>query len=303
MTAKLSGLWPPVATPFDADGNADTGRQVAHSRRLLEDGAHGLAILGTTSEANSLSLDDRRRVIDAHIDAGIEPAKLLPGTGACAIEDAVTLSRHAGRAGVAAVLLLPPFYYKNATDDGLYAFVAAMIDQLGADVPPIMLYHIPQMATFGWSPDLIGRLVAAYPEVIVGIKDSAGKAEDTLALIRDFPDLAVFPGAEVYLLSALRAGGAGCISATANINATGIRALIDHWQDAEADGRQADLLVVRKAFERHGMIPALKVALAERYGDPQWRAVRPPLLPLDDAARAGLLAEPAVARLLSTEPA
>ncbi|MCP4383757.1 MAG: dihydrodipicolinate synthase family protein [Hyphomicrobiales bacterium] len=303
MTSKPTGLWPPVATPYDEDGGVDMARLIRHSQALLADGAAGLAVLGTTSEANSLSLVERRNVIDAHVDAGIDPARLLPGTGSCAIGDAAELTRHAGQVGVAAVLLLPPFYYKNATDEGLYAFTSALIEQVGADVPPIMLYHIPQMATLGWSSELIGRLHRAFPDVIVGVKDSAGNADDTIALVEDHPDLAIFPGAEVYLLRALRAGAAGCISASANINAAGIADLINHWQDADADKRQADLIAVRKAAERRGMIPALKAILAERYGDPGWRMVRPPLLPLNEASRAELLADPVIRGLLATEPA
>jgi 4-hydroxy-tetrahydrodipicolinate synthase len=157
MKPALAGLWPPVATPFRADGAVDTVRLVKHSRTLLSDGAHGLAVLGTTSEANSLTLDERRRVIDAHLEGGIEATRLLPGTGACAVDDAVALTRHAAEIGAAAVLLLPPFYYKKVTDDGLFNFVSAVIERSGARVPRILLYHIPPMASIGWSIDLVGR--------------------------------------------------------------------------------------------------------------------------------------------------
>ncbi|MCB1487148.1 MAG: dihydrodipicolinate synthase family protein [Bauldia sp.] len=298
MTPALTGLWPPVATPFGPDGDVDLPRLVRHSKTLLADGAHGLALLGTTSEANSLTLDERRRVIDAHVEGGIDPARLLPGTGACAIGDAVTLTRHAGEIGAAAVLLLPPFYYKNATDEGIYAFVSTVIERAGADAPRIMLYHIPQMAGLGWSLELIERLKTAFPEIVVGIKDSAGKYDHTEALVEAFPGFSVFPGAEVYLLKALRVGAAGCISASANINARGIRALLDRWQEPEADALQEELITIRKAAEGYGMIPAVKAILAERYGDPVWRSPRLPLLPIDETARKALLAEPAIVGLL-----
>ena len=237
-------------------------------------------------------------MIDAHVEAGIEPGRLMPGTGACAIDDAVALTRHAGTIGAAAVLLLPPFYYKNATDDGLYAFVSTLIERAGDKVPRIMLYHIPQMAGLGWSIELIGRLRGGFPGIIAGIKDSAGNADHTVALIDAFPRFAVFPGAEVYLLKALTAGAAGCISASANINARGIRAMLDHWKDAGAEARQAELNAVRKAVESRGMIPSLKAVLAERYRDPAWLALRPPLLRIKEQARAELLADPAIVRLL-----
>ena len=298
MTPALTGLWPPVATPFGANGEVDLARLVRHSKTLLADGAHGLALLGTTSEANSLTVDERRKVIDAHLEAGIDAAHFLPGTGACAIGDAVALTRYAGEVGAAAVLLLPPFYYKNATDEGLYAFVSKVIERAGAQAPRIMLYHIPQMAGLGWSIELIGRLKAAFPEIVVGIKDSAGKYDHTAALIEAFPGFSVFPGAEVYLLKALRAGAAGCISASANINARGIRGLLDRWQGPGAEALQEELIAVRKAVESHGMIPSLKAVLAERYRDPVWLAVRLPLLPITEEARAAVLADPAITGLL-----
>lgn len=304
MATPLAGLWPPVSTPFRPDGGVDAARLVRHSKRLLADGAHGLAILGTTSEANSLTLDERRRVIDAHVEAGIPAERLMPGTGACAVGDAIALSRHAGEIGAAAVLLLPPFYYKKVSDDGLFEFTARLIEGCGANAPRIMLYHIPPVAMVGWSAELIARLRTAFPGIIAGMKDSSGDADNTLAMIAAFPgDFAVFPGAEVYLLRALRAGAAGCISASANINTAGIRALCDRWREPDAEALQAELVAVRKAVESRVMIPALKAVLAERYQDAGWLTVRPPLLPIPEATRAELLADPAIVRLLATVPA
>jgi 4-hydroxy-tetrahydrodipicolinate synthase len=304
MATPLAGLWPPVSTPFHADGAVDTVRLVRHAKQLLADGAHGLAILGTTSEANSLTLDERRQVIDAHLEAGIPADRLLPGTGACAVGDAVALSRHAGEIGAAAVLLLPPFYYKKVSDDGLFAFVSRLIEGCGGHAPRIMLYHIPPVAMVGWSAELIERLRRAFPGLIAGMKDSSGDADNTLAMIKAFPEnFAVFPGAEVYLLRALQAGAVGCISASANINAAGIRRLYDRWREPEAEALQAELNAVRKAVESRVMIPALKAVLAERYRDAGWLTVRPPLLPISESARAELLADPAIVRLLEKAPA
>ncbi len=303
MKPALAGLWPPVATSFRPDGAVDTGRLVKHSRTLLSDGAHGLALLGTTSEANSLTLDERRRVIDDHLEGGIEAERLLPGTGACAIDDAVALTRHAAEIGAAGVLLLPPFYYKKVTDDGLFNFVSAVIERCGASVPRVLLYHIPPIASVGWSLELIGRLRQAYPDVIVGMKDSSGDFDHTKRMIEAFPGFAVFPGAEVNAAKAMQAGAAGCISASANINAFGIRRLLDGWRRPEADRLQAELNEVRKAVESRVMIPALKAVLAARYDDPAWLTVRPPLMKISDASRAELLADPAIVRLLEAVPA
>lgn len=296
--AILAGLWPPVATPFADDGTVDEERLIRHSRILIAEGARGLAILGTTSEANSLTLDERRRVIDAHVEAGIPASQLLPGTGACAIGDAASLTRHAGEIGAAGVLLLPPFYYKNVSDDGLFAFVAAVIERAGPRVPRIMLYHIPPMAAVGWSIDLVGRLLEAFPGVIAGMKDSSSNLDHTRQVIAAFPEFAVFPGAEVYLVKALAAGAAGCISATANINAAAIAELINRWQDPDADQHQAALNAVRKTVDRYDRIAAIKAVLAARNRDTTWLNVRPPLMQIDPAARSALLSDSAIVALL-----
>ena len=295
MTRALTGLWPPVATPFGENGAVDTARIVQHSKAMLADGAEGLAVLGTTSEANSLTLDERRRIIDAHVEGGIEADRLMPGVGACAVDDVVTLSRHAHDIGASGVLMLPPFYYKKVPDDGVFEFFARVVDKLGAKAPPIMLYHIPPMAAVGFSLDLIGRLTEAYPEIIVGMKDSSGDAENTLSVIKAFPNFAVFPGAEVYLVRVMAAGARGCISATANVNAAGIRNLFRQWQSPDAEPLQQEVNAVRKAVERYGNIPGCKAILADRYRDPSWNNVRPPLVALGEMAIAGLLADPAIA--------
>lgn len=298
MTKALTGLWPPVATPFDEGGAVDTTRLLRHSRALLANGASGLAILGTTSEANSLTLEERRLVIQAHVEGGIPASKLLPGTGACAIDDAVALTRLAGSIGVAAVLLLPPFYYKKVSDDGLFTFVATVIERCGGRVPKIMLYHIPQLAGAGWSIELTARLRDAFPEIIAGMKNSSGDYAHTKSMIEAFPDLAIFPGAETYLIKAMADGASGCISATANINAAAISHFLTHWNTPGADTMQERLNAVRKAAEGRVMIPSLKAVLAERYRDPAWRMVRPPLMPASEATRAELLSDPAIAALL-----
>jgi 4-hydroxy-tetrahydrodipicolinate synthase len=300
MSRALGGLWPPVCTPFRDDGSIDPQKIVRHSKAMLADGAEGLAILGTTSEANSLSLDERRQIIDAHVEGGIEADRLLPGVGACAVDDVVTLARHAYDIGASGVLMLPPFYYKKVPDDGIFTFFARVIEKLGAKAPRIMLYHIPPMAAVGFSLDLIGRLIEAFPDVVVGIKDSSGDAENTLSVIKAFPDFAVFPGAEVYLVRAMKAGARGCISATANVNAAGISNLLRQWQSSDAAHLQEEVNAVRKAIESRGNIPGCKAILADRYGDATWGNVRPPLVALGAKAKAELLADSAIAKLKET---
>lgn len=303
MQPPLAGLWTPSATPFHADGSINTGRLIEHCKSLLADGSTGLAILGTTSEANSLTVAERRLIIDSCADAGIAPERLMPGTGATALEDAVALTRHAGELGCAGVLLLPPFYYKKVSDEGLFAFVAQLIERVGAKVPRILLYHIPPIAVVGWSIDLVGRLVEAFPGIVAGMKDSAGDFDHVVEMIDTFPGFAVFPGAERHLLQGMQAGAVGCISASANINARGIAGLIHHWREADAGRRQDDANLIRNAVESRGLIPSIKAVLAARYGDETWRALRPPLMALGADTRRELLADPAITALLETVPA
>src|ERR1700719_3961865 len=274
----FAGVLVPVLTPFTANGEPDAGRFVAFCKWLLDQGADGLAIFGTTSEANSIA-------------AGVPAAKLMPGTGACSMTEAAILARHAVGHGCGGVLLLPPFYYKGMPDDGIFAFVSSVIDEVASPALRVYLYHIPPVAQVGYSLDLVGRLIGAYPENVVGLKDSSGDWTNPAALLDRFPGFAVFPGSEVFLLDALRKGGAGCITASGNVNVPGIRKVYENWRGPQADALQAEITTLRKALQAYPMIPALKRIVAHFHDDPDWAAVRPPLVPLDQAQSSALIAD------------
>jgi len=277
----MQGVLAPVLTPFDRDLNPDVPRFARFCRSLLEEGCTALAPFGTTSEANSLSLDERERMLDAVLDAGIPAEKLIPGTGCCALPDTARLSRKAARAGCAGVLMLPPFYYKSVTEEGLFRSFAEAIDRAAEPRLRVYLYHIPQVSHAGIPLPVIERLLKAYPGIVVGIKDSSGDFENTRAMLRAFPAFEVFVGSEKFLLANLREGGAGCITATANLNAKAIaRAFRERTEE-----RQREIEAVRAAFECFPLIAGLKEALAARAGDPSWRAVRPPLVELTPEQR------------------
>ena len=284
------GVLPPVVTPFTADLEPDREAFVAHCRWLLGQGADGLAVFGTTSEANSLSGDERMALLDALVEDGVDPGALMPGTGCCAITDSLRLTRHALDAGCGGVLMLPPFYYKGVSDDGVFASIAEPIERIGDSRLRVYLYHIPPMAQVGFSLDVVGRLIDAYPVTVVGLKDSSGDWSNTAALIEAFPDFATFSGSEVFLLANLRAGGAGCITATGNVNLAAIRDLYLRWRSADADALQAEITALRQTVQTHPMIPALKAILASHRGAPGWARVRPPLTALDAAAAQSLAA-------------
>src|SRR5437763_2670717 len=277
----MQGVLAPVLTPFDRDLNPDPTRFVKFCRALLDEGCDGLAPFGTTSEANSLSLDERERLLDALLESGLPPQKLIPGTGCCALPDTARLSRKAARAGCAGVLMLPPFYYKNLDEEGLFRSFAQAIDRAAEAKLRVYLYHIPQVSQAAIPLRVIERLLKAYPGIVVGIKDSSGDFENTRAILRTFPGFEVFVGSEKFLLANLREGGAGCITATANLNA---RAIAQAFRE-RTEEQQREIDAVRAAFERFPLIAGLKAALAAGTGDPSWRAVRPPLVELTPEQR------------------
>lgn len=274
------GVFVPALTPFTADLAVDHARFIAHCQWLLDQGADGLAVFGTTSEANSLSSGERMRLLEQLLEHGLRADVLMPGTGCCALPDTVALTRHAVANGVFGVLLLPPFYYKNVSDDGVFAAIAEVVQRVAEARLRIYLYHIPAMAGVGFSLPVIERLLKAFAGVVVGIKDSSGDWKNTEALLKAFPGFEVFPGSETYLLDALRLGGAGCISATANVNVAAMRQLVNAWTSPEADQLQAQLTAIRAAVQKHPLVSANKAILARALGDTAWTVVRPPLRPL-----------------------
>jgi 4-hydroxy-tetrahydrodipicolinate synthase len=285
---NFSGVIAPVVTPWGEDGAPDIDRFVEHCEWLLEDGCTALAPFGTTSEGNSLGLDERMEVLEELVDAGIDPKRLMPGTGACSLTDAIILTEHAVEMGCGGVLMLPPFYYKNPSEEGLYGFFAELIEEIGDDALKIYLYHIPPVAQVGFSLPLIGRLIKAFPQCVVGLKDSSGDWSNTKAILDAFPNFEVFPGSEIFLLDGLRNGAAGCISATANVSARAIRKVFDNWQSADADRLQEEITSLRKAIQGWPMIPVLKALIAHYRDDEGWSRARPPFtaLPQADAAKA-----------------
>ncbi len=286
----FSGVLVPVLTPFGPDLSPDVDKFVAFCKWLLDEGANGLAVFGTTSEATSLSLAERKSLLEALLDSGVSPARLMPGTGLPSFAETVELTAHAVSLGCRGVLMLPPFYYKNPSDDGLFASFSEVIQRVGDTRLRIYLYHFPAMSAVPLGLNLVGRMIAEYPDVVVGLKDSSGDWDNTAALIREYPGFAVFPGTEVLLLDGLKAGGAGCISATGNVNVRAIRAVIDAFPGGGAEKLNGPVVAVRKAIEQYPTVAGLKSLLAHGRGDEAWRTVRPPLTALPDGAAAKLLA-------------
>ncbi len=288
----VCGVFSPVVTPFRADLSPDADRFVRQCRWLLSQDV-GLAVFGTNSEANSLSVDEKVELLERLVGSGLDPARMMPGTGHCALPDSVRLTAHAVKLGCAGVLMLPPFYYKGVSDDGLFRSFAEVIERVGDARLRVYLYHIPPVAQVPITLGLVERLLKAYPRQTAGMKDSGGDWRNTQAFLDAFgrDGFQVFPGAETFLLRGMRHGAAGCISATANVNPAAIARLHATWQDADADHQQARLDEIRGIFAQFPMIPALKAAIAHWSGDPGWAAVRPPLVALAREQAAALVAQ------------
>ena len=286
MTRTLSGVIAAVATPVEGDGAPDLKRAVKLARHLLENGCDGLNVLGTTGEATSFSLDERRSVMSAYKKEGLPLDRLMVGTGAAAMSDAVALTRHAAELGFAGALVLPPFYYKDVSDDGLVAYIDTLVKATSTRPIPIYLYHFPAMSGVPWHVALIRRLLDSYPFRMAGLKDSSGDmayARSAAAISKDF---AVFPSNEATLLEARGRAFAGCISATANCNA-------DLCARAWYNGNEAALkaaVAIRKLFDGKALVSGVKALLAHIHGDLALARVKPPLVPFSAADRAALIA-------------
>jgi 4-hydroxy-tetrahydrodipicolinate synthase len=286
MTQRLSGVIAAIATPVDENGAPDVKRAINLARYLLDNGCDGLNVLGTTGEATSFSVDERKSVMDAYKANGLPLQRLMVGTGAASVSDAVALTRHAAELGFAGALVLPPFYYKGVPDEGLIAYIDTLIKATERKPISIYLYHFPAMSGVPWHVPLIRRLLDSFPSRIAGLKDSSGDmayARSAAAISRNF---AVFPSTEAALLEARQRDFAGCISATANLNAD---LCAQAW--SQGDGAALDAAVaIRKLFDGKPLVSGVKALLAHIHGDPALSRVRPPLAPFSAADRASVIA-------------
>jgi 4-hydroxy-tetrahydrodipicolinate synthase len=290
---RIEGVLSPVVTPFRKDYSPDAERFVRHCKWLLKSGCAGLAVFGTNSEANSLSVSEKRSLLEKLVSGGVPAASLMPGTGHCALSDSIEMTRAAVELGCAGVLMLPPFYYKGVPDEGLYRNFAEVIERVGDERLQLYLYHIPPVSQVAISLGLIERLLKKYPSSVAGVKDSSGDWSNTKAMLDAFANSGfdVFAGSEVFLLDNMRNGGKGCITATGNINPGPIDKVYRNWKGADADQLQAGITATRKIVHKQPMIPALKAAIAHFGNDPQWTTCRPPLIELTGAQEKELITE------------
>ena len=298
---RVRGVLAPVVTPFKADLSPDCERFVRHCQWLLSQNC-GLAVFGTNSEANSMSAAERMKLLDTLVAAGIDRSRMMPGTGCCSLTETLELTAHAVKHGCAGVLMLPPFYYKAVSEEGLYRYFSEVVQRVGDTRLKIYLYHIPPVAIVGVTPKLVERLLKAYPNAIAGMKDSSGDWNNTKTFLDAFArnGFDVFVGSETFLLANIRNGGVGTISATANVNPAAIHKLYACAvgsavsADLDLEEQQLKLNVVRDMFSNSrfpSMIAALKQAIALFGNDPEWTRLRPRLVELTTAQAELLAAE------------
>ncbi|RDV03918.1 dihydrodipicolinate synthase family protein [Undibacter mobilis] len=282
----LSGVIAAIATPLDDKLSPDIPRAMKLARWLLDNGCDGLNVLGSTGEATSFSVEERKAVMTAYKTNDLPLDRLMVGTGAASIADAMTLTRHAAELGFAGALVLPPFYYKGVPDDGLVAYIGALVDATASQKLPIYLYHYPQLSGVPWHVELIKRLRQSFPGRIVGLKDSSGDiayARSVAAIAKDF---ATFPSTEACLLDARKGEFAGCISATANVNADLCQRA---WKDGDAAAHD-NAVAIRKLFEGRPLVPGVKTLLGHIHGDATLARVRPPFAAVSVADRTAITA-------------
>jgi 4-hydroxy-tetrahydrodipicolinate synthase len=290
---RIEGVLAPVITPFRKDYAPDAQRFVRHCRWLLKSGCAGLAVFGTNSEANSMSVAEKRALLEALVAGGVPASALMPGTGHCALSDSIEMTRAAVELGCAGVLMLPPFYYKGVSDEGLYRNFAEVIERVGDERLQVYLYHIPPVAQVAITLPLIERLLSKYSGIVAGVKDSSGDWSNTKAMLDAFAKegFDVFAGSEAFLLDNMRHGGKGCITATGNINPGPIANVYRNWRSADAERLQAGISATRKIVQKQPMIPALKAAVAHFGNDAHWKTCRPPLVELTAAQEETLITE------------
>lgn len=288
----FSGVLSASLTPMDANMEPDHKALENHCRWLLKNGCDGLAILGTTGEANSYSMHERKEIIQILVESGIPAAKMMPGTGCCALEDTVSLTRVAVNSGAGGVLMLPPFYYKNVSDDGLFAYYSEVIQRLGDDKLKIYLYHFPQMSGVPINLELIARLRKAYPDTVVGMKDSSGNFENMQPIMKEFPGFVFLSGADDLLLPVLKAGGHGCITACSNIAAPLLAKVYADWTNGvEATEEHQKLVGLRNVMGDYVLFSAIRALMARHTGLDEWLNIRLPLQKLSDSDSQALFRE------------
>ena len=286
----LRGVWTALMTPLESNDRIAYDLLVAHCRNLFDKGVDGVTLFGTSGEGQSFSIDERRQALEQLLASGIPASRVTVGTATSALPETAALTRHAAALGIAGVLVLPPFFFKGLSDDGVYAAFAKLCDMLKGIDTRIILYHIPQVSAVAVSPTVVARLVKAYPGLIAGVKDSSGDWQNTAEMLKLTPGLAIMVGHEPFIPRLLKAGGVGTICGVANVRPALIRQLYDATGKPEEAGLVEAVTKICTLVTDVPFVPAIKAMLAEQTGDRRWLNVRPPLVAASEAEQRRLVA-------------
>lgn len=297
----VAGLWTAVLTPLDSGLNCDHARLAAHCHDLMARGVDGVAPFGTTGEGTSFTVAERIAAIDALLKAGVPARRIVLGNGSPALGDAVELARYSVKVGLAGVLMLPPFFFKGVDDEGVYAAFAETIERVADDRLRVYLYNIPQISGVPVGFAAIERLLARYPAIVAGIKDSSADWDNTSGLLQRFKRMTILVGAEEHVPRAMAAGGHGTICGMANVIPEAMRAVIDRAGTPHGDALLRSVARLTQAVLAVPFVPALKAVKASDSADQAWTRVRAPLRPLDGAKAASIVSSVAGFRASAAE--
>ncbi|WP_416899528.1 MAG: dihydrodipicolinate synthase family protein [Minwuia sp.] len=281
------GVWAASVTPFNADLSIDFGALCAHVDWLLENGCDGVALMGTTGEGTSVGVNERLALIE-ELEGRWPEDRIMLGVGTPAVPDTVNLILKAIDHEFGNVLMLPPYYFKNPPDDGLFQTVVEIVRRLGREMPKIHMYDFPQMVGFPLSAGVLARMNDAWPDIVVGMKDSSGDFDKMSSVLSRIPKFRVYAGTEELLVPIRLKGGAGCISATVNVTsqqAGRVWAALQDGDVKQAEIEQTKLTTQRLALQNWPMVPGVKAVLRKYFPDRMNRMIRPPLLALSDLDR------------------
>ncbi len=275
-----NGVFAASLTPLKKNLSINYEKLITHGSKLLNGGCDGLVLMGTTGEANSFDLLERKQILEETIKSGVDPFRILVGTGCCSLSETVSLTKHALDMGVNNVLVLPPFYYRSVEDDGLFRYFEELISRVGNPDLRIFLYHFPKMTGLPFSLSLIEALLKGFLGTIAGIKDSSGDWTNMSAMSDRFTNFRIFSGTEIYLTDLLKKGGSGTISATVNLLYRQAAEVYKNANNSNGEFLQQQLTDLRRSIEKYPTIPILKLLMSQLENDEEWLNIRPPLMPL-----------------------
>ena len=282
MTTLFSGIYTASLTPLTSSYEPNLPALVSHVEQLFESGSDGVAILGSTGEANSLTIEQRLDII-SYCGRTLAPERLMMGTGSCALQDAIRLTQASIEAGVFSVLVIPPFYYKPQSDESVIRYYSELISSVDDSRLRIIFYNFPKLSGYNFSKEILQEFKERFGDIAAGIKDSSGNWENMLSITKNVPNFMFYSGTETLLLNILREGGAGCITASANLLAPECQLVYQAWRNDQqntAEQVQKELTVLRKALESYQFVSELKGLMALHTGSEHWQEMLPPFIPL-----------------------